>query len=83
MTINAQYLQWPTGLNYKAQTSINVPTGRNELTNYIASYRSVVPGSPTLREVESIAMAPQVDTFVLQKLIDEQIQKLPIDYDQM
>ena len=61
----------------------NVPAGRDELTAYIAAYRSVVPGSATLREVEFMAMAPQVDTFVLQKLIDQQIQQLPIDYDQM
>ena len=61
----------------------NVPAGRDELTAYIAAYRNVVPGSPTLREVESMTMAPQVDTFVLQKLIDQQIQQLPIDYDQM
>ena len=61
----------------------NVPAGRDELTNYIAAYRNVVPGSPTLREVEFMAMAPQVDTFALQRLIDQQIQQLPIDYDQM
>jgi len=61
----------------------NEPAGRQELNAYIAAYRSVVPGSPTLREVESMAMAPQVDTFVLQKLIDQQIQQLPIDYDRM
>ena len=61
----------------------NDPAGRDELTAYIAAYRNVVPGSATLREVEFMAMAPQVDTFVLQKLIDQQIQQLPIDYDQM
>jgi len=61
----------------------NVPAGRDELTNYIAAYRNVVPNSPTLREVEFMAMAPQVDTFALQKLIDQQIQQLPIDYDRM
>ena len=61
----------------------NEPAGRDELTAYIAAYRNVVPGSATLREVEFMAMAPQVDTFVLQKLIDQQIQQLPVDYDQM
>jgi hypothetical protein len=61
----------------------NDPAGRQALTAYIAAYRNVVPGSATLREVEFMAMAPQVDTFVLQKLIDQQIQQLPIDYDQM
>ena len=61
----------------------NDPAGRDNLTLYIAAYRSLVPGSATLREVEFMAMAPQVDTFVLQKLIDQQIQQLPIDYDQM
>ena len=61
----------------------NDPAGRDNLNLYIAAYRSLVPGSATLREVEFMAMAPQVDTFVLQKLIDQQIQQLPIDYDQM
>jgi hypothetical protein len=61
----------------------NDPGGRQELIAYIAAYRNVVPGSATLREVEFMAMAPQVDTFALQKLIDQQIQQLPIDYDQM
>lgn len=39
MTILAQYQQWPTGLNYNAQTSINVPAKGLQMTintmNYI------------------------------------------------
>ena len=61
----------------------NDPAGRQALLEYIESYKSLVPGSATIREVESMTMAPQVDTFVLQKLIDQQIQQLPIDYDKM
>jgi len=39
MTINAQYQQWPSGLNYNAQTVINVPGKSMQITintmNYI------------------------------------------------
>jgi len=39
MTINAQYQQWPSGLNYNAQTLINVPGKGMQITintmNYI------------------------------------------------
>jgi hypothetical protein len=61
----------------------NEPAGRQALTEYIESYRTLVPGSATIHDVESIAMEFQVDTQRLQQLIDRQIQELPIDYDRM
>jgi hypothetical protein len=61
----------------------NEPAGRQELIAYIASYKSLVPGSATIRDVEFMAMSERVDTYRLQQTIDRQIQELPIDYDQM
>ena len=61
----------------------NDPAGRQALLEYIESYKSLVPGSLTIRDVEFMAMSSQVDTLRLQQTIDGQIQQLPIDYDQM
>jgi len=61
----------------------NDPAGRQALLEYIASYKHLVPGSATIRDVEFTAMSSQIDTYVLQQTIDRQIQELPIDYDKM
>jgi uncharacterized protein HemY len=61
----------------------DAPAGREDLSAYIAAYKNLVPNSASIRGVEFIAMSFQVDTLRLQKVIDEEIQQLPIDYDQM
>ena len=38
MTINAQYQLWPTGLNYNAQTLINVPGKKMQITINTMNY---------------------------------------------
>ncbi len=38
MTIDAQYQQWPTGLNYNAQTMINVPRKNMQVTINTMNY---------------------------------------------
>jgi hypothetical protein len=61
----------------------NEPAGRQALTAYIAAYKSLLPGSASIRDVEFMAMSYQIDTHSLQQTIDRQIQELPIDYDKM
>ncbi len=61
----------------------NEPAGRQALTAYIAAYKSLLPGSASIRDVEFMAMSYQIDIYSLQQTIDRQIQELPIDYDKM
>ncbi len=57
--------------------------GRQELASYIAAYKNLQPESTGIRAVELAVTSDGVDVYWLELTIDEQISKLPVDYDKM
>ena len=57
--------------------------GIKSLSEYLAAYKSLVPGSASMPDVELMATSGRIDINRLQQTIDRQIQELPIDFDRM